>query len=329
MYIVRFSTIFAGIILFFMMQTVSAQQLKFNKNGNFKIVQFTDLHYAAGAVPSAKSIKMMESTLESEKPDVVIFTGDVVVKAPTSKGWDEVLDVVISRNIPYIVTLGNHDDESEWSRSQVADYLSKKPLLINNRASLQEVDGVLNASIAVMGNDHKAAFTLYAMDSKAYSQVDGIKGYDWFGFNQVNWYLKESAKIEASNGRVIPALAFFHIPFPEYGIAFDKLANKRIGVRYENEGSPIINSGMYAAMLGRKDVIGTFVGHDHVNDYLVDYYGIGLAYGCFSGSENTYVRDKNGARIIELKEGKKGFHTYIREYDGNILNRTDFPFKKQ
>lgn len=329
MYTMRLSAIFVGTILFFMMHPLSAQQLKFNKNGDFKIVQFTDLHYVSGATPSKKSIQMMESTLDNEQPDVVVFTGDIVVKAPTPKGWDEVLDVVISRNIPYIITLGNHDDESEWSRIQVAEYLSKKPLLLNTQANLPNVDGVLNASIAVTGQHNSPAFTLYAMDSKAYSQVKAIKGYDWFGFSQVDWYLKESAKIAAKNERIIPALAFFHIPFPEYRIAFDNLANKRVGVRYETEGSPIINSGMYAAMLRQKDVIGTFVGHEHVNDYIVDYYGIGLAYGCFSGSENTYLRDKNGARIILLKEGKKGFHTYIREYDGNILYRTDFPFEKQ
>lgn len=329
MYLIRLSLAFAGTILLVLTQTLHAQQLKFNKVGDFKIVQFTDLHYQAGATPSVKSIRMMESTLDHEKPDLVVFTGDVVVKAPSAKGWDEVLDVVISRNIPYIVTLGNHDDESEWSRSQVADYLVKKQLLINKQPNIPNVDGVLNASIAILGRDNKPAFTLYTFDSKAYSKVKDIKGYDWFGYNQVNWYLQESAKITALNGRVIPALAFFHIPFPEYGIAFNDLSKKRIGLRYEEEGSPIINSGMYGAMLQQQDVVGTFVGHDHVNDYLVDYYGIGLVYGCFSGSENTYIRDQNGARIIQIKEGKKGFHTYIRESDGNILYRTDYPFEKK
>lgn len=325
----RISIICMGAILALMIQSLHAQQLKFNTEGNFKIVQFTDLHYIAGAAPSKKSIDMMVSTLESEKPDLVVFTGDIVVKAPTPAGWDEVLDVVISRKIPYIVTLGNHDDESEWTRKQVAEYLVKKPLLVNHQAMIAGVDGVLNASIPIIGKEGKPAFTLYAMDSKAYSQVEGIKGYDWFGHNQVQWYLNESTNIAQANGKILPALAFFHIPFPEYEIAFNDLSNQRLGLRYEREGSPIINSGMFSAMLGQGDVLGTFVGHEHVNDYLVDYYGIGLAYGCFSGSENTYLRDKNGARIIQINEHKKGFHTYVREFDGHILYKTDFPFKKQ
>src|SRR5690606_35848906 len=114
--------------------TLSAQQLRFNTQGKFKIVQFTDIHYKAGAEPSQHSVRMMEATLDTEKPDLVVFTGDIVVSAPTKKGWDEVLDVVISRNIPYMVTFGNHDDESEMKRHEVADYVAAKKLLVNNKA---------------------------------------------------------------------------------------------------------------------------------------------------------------------------------------------------
>lgn len=72
--------------------------------------------------------------------------------------------------------------------------------------------------------------------------------------------------------------------------------------------------------------MGTFVGHDHVNDYLVDYHGIALTYGCFSGSENTYVRHRNGARVIILHEGKKEFDTYIVEEGNNKINQVKYPF---
>lgn len=305
-----------------------AQDIRFNK-GKFKIVQFTDLHYVANAEPSKKSIVTIENTLDAEQPDLVVFTGDVVVKAPSKQGWDEVLQTVIDRKIPYLVTLGNHDDESEMTRLEVANYISDKPYLLNNTAAIQGVDGVLNKSITIQGQDNKPQFILYAMDSNAYSKYKDIKGYDWFSSNQIEWYRTESDRIKKEQERTLPALAFFHIPFPEYEIAFENLSNQRIGVRYEKEGSPIINSGMFEAMLKQGDIFGTFVGHEHVNDYLVDYYGIGLAYGCFTGSENTYLRHKNGARIIELTEGSKKFHTYIRESDGLILYKTDYPFAKK
>lgn len=309
--------------------SVLAQQLKFNAQGKFKVVQFTDIHYKAGAEPSKNSISMMETTLDTEKPDLVVFTGDIVVSEPTKQGWDEVLDVVISRNIPYMVSFGNHDDEKEMKRNEVADYVAAKKLLVNNKAKIQNVDGYLNAAVPVLGKDNKPGAVLYVMDSHAYSTHPKVKGYGWFSQNQIDWFSKTSAQFKKPGADTLAALAFFHIPLPEYTTAFNDPKNKRLGVRYEAECPPAINTGMFAAMLQAGDVLGTFVGHDHVNDYLVDYYGIALAYGCWSGSANTYQRNKNGARIIELTEGHRGFSTYLREFDGNILYKTDYPFAQK
>lgn len=313
-------------LLVFVNTSLLGQQLSFNKDGKFKIVQFTDIHYVAGKEPSKSSVSMIEATLAAEKPDLVVFTGDIVVNTPTKQGWDEVLDLVINRNIPYLVTLGNHDDEKDMNRQQVAEYIATKKLLLNNKVTIEGVDGVLNDAITIQGKDKKPAAILYALDSHGYSKLPNVKGYDWFKQNQVNWYTQKSEQFKREHNATLPALAFFHIPLPEYTYAFDDVKNKRLGVRYEAECPPHINTGMYAAMLQAGDVLGTFVGHDHVNDYLVDYNGIALAYGCWSGSSNTYQRHKNGARIIELTEGHRGFTTYLREFDGQIVYKTDYPF---
>lgn len=314
------------VLFLFLFSVAGAQELRFRADSTFRIVQFTDIHYKAGAAPSKKSVSMMQATLDDVKPDLVVFTGDVVVSAPTKQGWDEVLDIVIARKIPYLVTLGNHDDEKEMKRAEVAAYVVGKPYLLNKTAEISGVDGYLNGAVAIKGRSGANAALLYAMDSQAYSKTKRVDGYGWFSHNQVDWYRKVSASFKQNRKDTLPALAFFHIPLPEYKIAFDNIRNKRQGVRYENECSPQLNTGMYTAMLESGDVLGMFVGHDHVNDYLVDYNGIALAYGCFSGSENTYLRSKNGARVIELKEGKKEFKTYLREFDGTILYSLTYPF---
>lgn len=303
-----------------------AQDLKFDDSGKFKIVQFTDVHFMIDNEASLSSIAMMNKVLDTEKPNLVVFSGDIVTSKDIKKAWDTVLDVVISRNIPYVVTLGNHDDEGLWTRTQIAEYLVTKNGIVNNIATINKVDGVLNSAICINNGKNENAAILYVMDSNAYSTLAQVKGYGWFSSSQINWYKEESIKLKKSNMDTLPALAFFHIPLPEYSIAFNDLRHKRIGVRYEAECSRAINSGMYAAMLESGDVMGVFVGHDHVNDYLVDYYDIALAYGCFSGSATTYQRAKNGARIIVLLENERKFETYIREYDDNIIYRTNFPF---
>lgn len=300
--------------------------LTFDRQGHFTIVQFTDIHYKAGVDHSAHSIRMMEATLDEVKPDLVVFTGDIVVSAPSKTGWDEVLDVVISRGIPYLVTLGNHDDEAELTRQEVAEYVAAKPYVLHQDVALDGVSGYLNTTLTVAGCNGAPAAILYAMDSHAYSRDERLKGYGWFDHDQVAWYRQQSAQYKVALRDTLPALAFFHIPLPEYSKAFNNMKNKRVGVRYEAECPPFINTGMYAAMFESGDVLGTFVGHDHVNDYVVDFHGIALAYGCFSGSANTYQRSKNGARIIRLTEGERGFETWIREFDGVVVNRLSYPF---
>ena len=60
------------------------------------------------------------------------------------------------------------------------------------------------------------------------------------------------------------------------------------------------------------DIEGVFVVHDHDNDYAVMWQGILLVYGRYTGGNTVYNNLSNGARIIELTEGEKGFCTWIR-----------------
>ncbi len=324
----RIQFLFLALVIASCFAGVHAQALKFRKDGTFRIVQFTDIHYDASSPTSRPSLKVMEETLDAEKPDLVVFTGDVVTRSPNKKGWDDVLQVAISRRIPYVVTFGNHDDEGDLKREALAEYVVSKPYLVNKVARIPGVSGYLNAAITIEGTNGKPGAIIYAMDSHAYTAHPRVKGYGWFMHDQVSWFRNTSASFVEAHKDTLPALAFFHIPLPEYKLAFDDLGNRRIGVRYEKECPPDINTGMFTAMLEAGDVMGMFVGHDHTNDYLVDYYDIALAYGACTRGGESYKRSKSGARIIELTQGKRQFHTYIRELDGQKIYPVDFPFPK-
>ena len=73
------------------------------------------------------------------------------------------------------------------------------------------------------------------------------------------------------------------------------------------------------------DVMGIFCGHDHDNDYTVMHHGILLGYGRFTGGNTEYNHLKNGGRVIVLKEGKRGFDTWIHQREGEILDKTTYP----
>ena len=312
---------------------LNAQTLKFNSDKKFKIVQFTDIHWKSGVAESEVSEKCMIKVLDEEKPDLVVFSGDFVTGKPAAKGLDELLQPTLTRNIPFAMTFGNHDDENDLTRRELFDLIKKyKGSLIN---TTEGISGVSNYILTVESStDEKNDAVLYIFDSNSYSEKEETKGYDWIKTDQINWYISESKRFTTENsGNPLPALAFFHIPLPEYNEAAKDENAKLIGTRREKACAPVINTGLFAAMLNCGDVMGTFVGHDHVNDYAVNWKGIMLCYGRFTGSKNTYydIPGGNGARVIELTEGERGFKSWIRMNDGKIINEIVYPqdFKKK
>jgi hypothetical protein len=149
------------------------------------------------------------------------------------------------------------------------------------------------------------------MDSNDYA-ADGYYGYyDWFHYDQIEWYREQSKKFTAANdNQPLPGLAFFHIPLLEYDNVLARKPKVTVGDYGEETCPGKLNTGMFAAMVEMGDVMGTFCGHDHSNDFIGIEYGIALAYG---RNTNYY---KIGSRIIELYEGQRLFNTWIRTKEG-------------
>lgn len=299
-------------------------ELQFNKDGKFKIVQFTDVHFKYKNPASDIALERINQVLDEEQPDFVIFTGDVVYSAPADKGMLQVLEQVSKRKLPFVVTFGNHDNEQGMTREQLYDIIRQVPgNLMPDRDSVLSPDYVL--TVKASSDAKKDAAVLYCMDSHSYSPLKDVKGYAWLTFDQVNWYRQQSAAYTARNGgKPLPALAFFHIPVPEYNeAASDENAILR-GTRMEEACAPKLNTGMFTAMKESGDVMGIFVGHDHDNDYAVMWKGILLAYGRFTGGNTEYNHLPNGARIIVLDEGARTFTSWIRQKDG-IVDKVTYP----
>lgn len=299
-------------------------ELRFNVAGKFKIVQFTDIHFKPGNPASDIALERINEVLDAEKPDLVVFTGDIIYAAPADTAMLQVLEPVAKRNIPFAVTFGNHDDEHGMSRTQLYDVIRKvRGNLLPDRGETPSPDYVL--PIKSSSDANKNAALVYCLDSHAYSPLSDVGGYAWFTFDQINWYRQQSTAYRAKNdNQPLPALAFFHIPFPEYNMAAsDENAIMR-GTRMEQSYGPKLNTGMFAAMKEMGDVMGTFVGHDHDNDYSVLWHNILLSHGRFTGGNTEYNHLPNGARVIVLDEKVRKFTSWIRQ-KGGILNSITYP----
>lgn len=303
------------------------QTLKFNNEGKFKIVQFTDVHWVYGDPKSNVAAERIAEVLDAEKPDLVVLTGDVVTAKPAADGLEAALKPIMERGLPFAVTFGNHDDETDLSRKELLAVL--QGLKGNLTTTTAGITGVTNYILPIKASaDDRAAAVLYVFDSNSYSTIKGVKGYGWIEHDQIGWYKKASAAYTTANGGTpLPSLAFFHIPIPEYHEAVAGESNFMIGTRKERACSAEINSGLGTAMLSAGDVMATFVGHDHINDYAVNWRGILLCYGRITGGATTYcdIPNGNGARVIQLTEGKREFETWIRIKDGQVINRVNYP----
>lgn len=291
------------------MKEIKTSSLRFNADGLFKIVQFTDIHFQYNSPQSDSALAMIKKAIDNEKPDLVVLTGDVVCSKNTKAAWLALTKPLIESNIPWAVTLGNHDIEYELNGNQIMETISGLPNNMTSNGPL-DLSGNGNYILEINGSssDNTTAL-LYFMDTHSgLKKENGMGSYDWIKFDQIEWFRNQSKKYTNKNNETpYPALAFFHIPLHEY----KEIAEKAIGIRQEPECSPEINSGMYAALLESKDVMGVFTGHDHDNNYIGNLRGICLAYGQASGCQ-TYGKIGRGYRVIELLENQRKFNTWIK-----------------
>lgn len=270
------------------------------------------------------TLKMLQGCLDIEKPDFVMYTGDIVVSNESFTGLDTVLRIVIDRNIPFALVLGNYDDDYDHTRAELYDYIvHKKGALMPKRNTDDAPDYVI--PVLSSGQEDKVSALLYCIDSHSYTQVPSVPGYDWIRFNQIQWYRQVSKEFTAVNGGTpLPALAFFHIPLPEYRDAVME-KNRIFGVKAEAVCCPTANSGFFLSAKECGDIMAAFCGHDHDNDYAVLYEDIMLAYGRYTGGNTVYNDIPNGARVIILHEGERKLHTYVCLAEGETDTRLDYP----
>lgn len=266
------------------------KHLAFREDGTFTIVQFTDLHWKNGDPEDMRTKALMKRVIAEERPDLIVFTGDVIESMGCNdplQSYRDAVSVAEQSGIPWAAVYGNHDCEQNVTKERLLDVQLEHSGTIAEAGPV-DVDGVGNFVVRVLDSQGATAAALYFLDSGAYSEHPSVQGYDWIRQSQVDWVRSQALSLSVHNGGIaVPSLMFFHIPLPEYREAWDY--GVCYGHRYEKVQSPKLNSGLFAAMVQAGGVMGTFCGHDHINDYIGELHGIKLCYGRATGY-NTYGR---------------------------------------
>ena len=331
--------------------------LRFNSDHKFKIMQIADTQEIPAVSPD--TLSLINNALDREKPDLVIFTGDQI------KGYskkfkkdpaiiegtiDTLVEPIAKRNIPFMVTYGNHDAQCGVDNRGQYKFYAKYDNFISG--DLRNADDVGTADIQIYSStEDKPVFELYIIDSHGKAK-DGA-GYAPVNKGQIKWYVSRREQLKAENGDYLPSLVFQHIPVPEFFDVIKKVPKGTKGAvpaygAHENEyfvlnvetiaeggfmlespASPDVNTGEFEAMSENGDVLGIYVGHDHNNSFVVKYKGVDLGYTQGAGF-NVYGPGENrGVRIFELDEtAPREYKTYTATFKELCGTKIKTPVKE-
>ena len=291
----------------------------FTTDRDFKVLQLTDVHIGGGWLSAKKdgmAMNAVAAMVTAEKPDLVVVTGDVAYPVPFQAGTlnnklsaEVFAELMESLGVYWTISFGNHDTEaySYFSREDIAEFYSQEKYEhCIFEAGPEDVDGCGNQVINVENSDGIITQTLFVFDSHSYIDGDflGIMWkYDNIHENQVQWYKDTLALLNAQNNEIyksqgleessdIKSAAFFHIPLTEQKDAwyeyvengFKDTEDVKFFYGVAGESGKIVYSGvneddLFETMVELGSTQAVFCGHDHYNNFSIEYKGIRLTYG--------------------------------------------------
>lgn len=254
----------------------------------FKILLFTDTHFSFYKIRQQYAVTGMVGHITREKPDLVIITGDVSMGIFMARKNMMIAKIMERFGVPFAFIMGNHDAQVDFSidREEVIRLYTTFPHAVMDLGP-NDVEGFGNYYIHI--TDGKDIIrTLFFLDSGKYTTREEerrlklpFRGYDYIKESQIRYYNQTMDSITFDD-RIVPSTVFVHIPLPEYAEAI-KTETPIRGKMRENPHIPSFNSHFFDVILAKKSTDSVYCGHDHVNDFVVDYKGIRLAYVQSSG----------------------------------------------
>ncbi|KAL2104980.1 hypothetical protein VUR80DRAFT_9206 [Thermomyces stellatus] len=322
----------------------------------FKIAIFSDLHFGEeeaswGPEQDAKSLELMRAVLAAEAPDLVVLNGDLITGENTFREnatayVDVLVRPMVEAGVRWASTYGNHDSQFNLSREAVFDAESRYDLSQTRRAD-PELPGVTNyyLEIAHASAPDRPSAILWFFDSRGGSPYQGgvedIPG--WVAPQTASWFLNAHGMLTRKHSRVLPSLAFVHIPTSDYRsmqpfvtpALFPGQNNDDPAQTQSNDPYPGHPAASFAdALLAAEGLHSVHAGHDHGNDWCVparEERGARpfLCFGRHTGY-GGYGKWARGARILELEfyeatEESWGrgmeVETWIRSEGGDVVGR--------
>ena len=289
--------------------------LKKEKDKDFVILNITDTHfsdYDYRAFTAFDVEAKIKTLVASVKPDLITVSGDIVCTDSTYYSIRRITDLFESLGIPWAPFFGNHDNEGNCDKNFLADIMMSAPNCVMSKGDPDM--GVGNYIINVAEENEDGSLnvveSLIIMDCRP---VDLNK--------QEAWYVWASEGINSLTDNKAEISLMFHIPLPEYQYAYDaawdsenqcwKDGFKAYGesnesICYDNGPDGPVRAGFFDMIKASGTTKYVFCGHEHLNNFSVEYEGIRLTYCLKVGMGSGYNFMFSGG--TEIRVGSAGIN---------------------
>lgn len=330
---------------------------------------YPDAWDAWGPQQDIHSIKVIEKVLDAEpRTGLVVLNGDLITGENTfvensTHYVDQIVGPMVQRGLTWASAYGNHDSDYNISSSDILSRERQWPNARTQQMVSHPDAGVSNYYLPVYAADCEPEvdcspeLLLWFFDSrggfhfrrKAPQTGERVGKQNWVDTRVVEWFTQTNAALVSAAGRVIPSLAFVHIPTN----ASLALQEKGVDPRRQpgiNDDRPLAQQGQGWCADGRNDeacsyggqdvpfmqaltttpgMMALFSGHDHGDTWCykwegvlpgmtVNGNGLNLCFGQRSGygGYGNWIR---GARQVVVSLDKLAdlvIDTYIRLESG-------------
>ena len=194
-------------------------------DGDFKILVTTDLHLWDEKPLIEKALSMLAKHIAAEKPDLVLFTGDVILTDFQQMASIQFARFMEKMGVYWAIVFGNHEarEEKEYHKYFMLKNIVDFPHCLSKFGD-EKLFGYGNFAINIMNSDNTIKQSIFMFDSgrdvseKYFAEHNvpaGVKGYDFLKNNQINWYKDSIKKLESEHGK-FKSMMMMHIPLCEY-----------------------------------------------------------------------------------------------------------------
>lgn len=264
--------------------------LMVNDDADIRILQISDTQITALG-DSLKAFGSIKRTVEKARPDLIVLTGDNLMNDSTKGMLNRYINFFDEFEIPWAPVLGNHDYKTKMTMEEQCSLYEKGKFCLFKKGEVSDSYGNYYYNILRNG---KPFHTLIFMDNAVRISEE-----------QLDWYSNTINTISSRNdNNLLPNWTFFHIPLVEtlyaYWQAVD--SNSQIeGVRREGVAFLRDDVGFFNKALEIGSTKAIIYGHNHRNNYSVNYKGITLSFGTKTGKAAYHDEDLNGGNVYVLK----------------------------